>query len=134
MCLPAGTQGFEAAVAVQGSQRDGEDLAEFAVEISQTTLRSFHHADGEVGQAGKTLGEEFQGFGLAQARLTGEESKAALGDARLDATKKGLHARQEVEGILRQARQEGIVRETIEGQQALVVHGRTSGSISSLGK
>ena len=75
---PALAQGFEAGPAVVGADADGEDIAQFAVEVGQVALRVADHADGQVVAAGQAVGEHAQGDAFAGAGFAVDQGEAAL--------------------------------------------------------
>ncbi len=113
---PTGPQGLEPAPAVADADGDGEDIAEFAVEVAQVALRVMDHADGEVGEPGQPLGEQPHDDAFAGAGVALDQREATLTQVRLfDAPAEVLDLRRHVERLDRHLRGERVPFEAIEG-------------------
>jgi hypothetical protein len=100
MIEPARAQRLEPAPAVADAYGDGEDVAEFAIEVAQVALRMVDDADGQIRQARETLSEQAHDHAFATARLAVDQRKAALAQVRLlDTPAEVLDLRRHVERL-----------------------------------
>src|SRR5665213_1198867 len=120
MIEPASTQRLKSAPAVADADGDGEDVAEFAIEVAQAALRMVDDADREVRQASEALSEQAHDDALAGTGVAMDQREATLAQVRLfDAPAEVLDLRGHIERLGRHLRGEGVPFEAIQGQQFL---------------
>ena len=89
MVVPFLAQDFKTGPTIMGGEINGEELTEFAIEISHTALWASEYGDGEIGERGQVLKQAAQGNGFTGAGVAGDEGKATM-------TSQGFHTLTEV--------------------------------------
>ena len=108
-----------------GRELNAEQIAEFAVEVGDATLRAGEDAEDEIAMGSEALGEQPQRDRLAESRLTGDQCEAALARQVLDAPAEVFELGGDEQRFGGNVGRERVPLETMERQQ-LGVHGVSS--------
>src|SRR5437762_9168931 len=119
MIEPASAQAFEATPAIVWAKLDIEQIAEFAVEVSEAALRMTDHSDHGVGQSSKALGQQPHDDTFPRAWVTADEREPAFaGEGILDAPTEILDSRRHVQCLERNLRSEGTELQAVKSGQS----------------
>ena len=108
-------QGLKAAIAVGRRHADTKQFTQLPVKVAQVALWPLHDPDGKIRYLGKSMGDLLQGLAFSQARIAGDQRKAAVGGHVLYAVGKVFNPGQWSQGLRGQIGQEGIIFQPVQG-------------------
>jgi len=130
---PLVAQSFEAAPAIVRRERNSEEIAEFAIEVTEVALGSDDDADGNVGDLREFSSGDSESDGFTRSGFAGDKGEPSVTNLVLQTPAKVLDLGVDPEGVVRQFGGKRIPLETVQGLK-LVVHDCSLGFGSGNGR
>src|SRR3990172_3955585 len=99
---PLVAQSFEAAPAIVRRERNSEEIAEFAIEVTEVALGSDDDADGNVGDLREFSSGDSESDGFTRSGFAGDKGEPSVTNLVLQTPAKVLDLGVDPEGVVRQ--------------------------------